>query len=59
MRFNAKQKSLEMMGSEHIFVSPLILGSSIEEATLEKKANETEKFLAMCFFMRADERRYG
>ena len=34
-------------------------GSSIKEATSEKKANEKDKFLAMCFFMRADERRYG
>ena len=49
VRFNAKQNSLEMMGGEHFFVLPLILGSSIEEATLEKKANEKEKFLTMCF----------
>jgi hypothetical protein len=40
-------------------LSPLILGSSIQDATLEKKATKKEEFLAMCFFIRADERRYG
>ena len=46
------------MGGEHVFVSPLILGSIIKDATPEKKANEKEKFLDMCFFMRDDKRRY-
>ena len=50
VRFNAKQKSLEMMGGEHIFVTPLILGSSIEGASQEAKAIQKEQFLAMCFF---------
>ena len=59
VRFNAKQKSLEMMGGKHVFVLPLILGSSIEQETLEKKANEKKKFLVMCVFMRADKRWYG
>ena len=48
-----------MMGGEHIFVSPLIMGSDICLATTENKAKEKEKFLAMCYFMRADEKRYG
>ena len=59
VRFFAKHKSLEMMGGEHIFVSPLILGSSIEGASQEAKVIQKEKFLTMCFFIRADERRYG
>ena len=59
MRFNAKQKNLEMMGGEHIFLSPLILGSDTGVASTEDKAKEKESFLAMCYFMRADQRRYG
>ena len=38
VRFNAKQKSLEMMGGEHIFSSKLILGSEIYVASTEDKA---------------------
>ena len=59
VRFNGKLKSLEMMGGEHIFVSPIILGSTIDAATREAIAIQKEEFLAMCFFIRADERRYG
>ena len=58
-RFNAKQKSLEMVGGDHIFVSPKILGAKIHEATEENIRKEKERFLAMCFFMRADPNLYS
>ena len=48
-----------MVGGEHIFVSPTILGSDVSSARTEDKTKQKEKFLAMCFFMHADERRYG
>ena len=48
-----------MMGGKHIFVSLLIMGSDIGVESRENKAKEKEKFLAMCYFMRADEKRYG
>ena len=48
-----------MMGGEHIFLYKLILGSEINVASIENKDKEKERFLAMCYFMRADEKRYG
>ena len=48
-----------MMEGEQIFVSQLIMGSDSSLTSTEKKAKEKEKILAMCYFMRADERRYG
>ena len=40
-------------------MSKLILRSEIDVASTEDKAKEKERFLAMCYFMWADEKRYG
>ena len=37
----------------------LILGSEIDVASPEDKDKEKEMFLAMCYFIKSDEKRYG
>ena len=48
VRFNAKKKSLEMIGGVHIFVAPIFLKKEIQHATCDVISLEKEKVLVMC-----------
>ena len=48
VHFNAKQRSLDIMGGEHIFVSPLIMGSDIGLESTEKRPEK--KFFSDVLF---------
>jgi len=57
IRFNSWYQSLEMSGGAHVMCSPNISNEAIRKADTDEM-EETERFKAMYFFLRANKSRY-
>ena len=57
-RFKSMIETLKIAGGEHVLISPVLLGKTIENATPTEIKAEKEKFMAVCFMLRSDDARY-
>ena len=51
-------ETLKIAGGEHILISPMMLGTKLNTATVQQLREEKEKFIAICFILRIDPERY-
>ena len=58
-RFNSTVQTVRLVGGSHVFCSPDILGSKIEDATTTEIAKEEDAILSMIFLSRSDQTRFG
>ena len=57
-RLKSMVDTLKIAGREHILISPVMLGISIDIATASELNEEKEKFIAVCFILMSDLERY-
>ena len=58
-RFKTNVAAIELTGGKHIFVSPTISGTPIEEMSLQEFDEEVDKSKAIIFLKCADDGRFG